>query len=360
MPSSPQLRARARVQHGPCDPAQPRPQPRNAASIDLGPHRVYLPGQPILNSAGNTTDFMAEPTRSTTDHQPLERLEEWEDFLQQRYPENQSPSAIKPSVGTDPLKQKEAFRNYEADARPTVREFYRLNHQNQTYEFGLAKRKEFLGLNRMQLGIWEAAEYLNQLVDDSDPDTDLSQLEHLLQTAEHLRRDGQPRWMILTGFVHDLGKILCLWGEPQWAVVGDTFPVGCAYSQKIVFPQFFQANPDANDPRFQSPNGVYEPGAGLDTVHLSWGHDEYIYQVCKNYLPIEGLYMLRYHSFYPWHREGEYDHLCNDQDRRLLAQVQAFNPYDLYTKSHSKPSVKDLRPYYEDLIAEFFPAKIRW
>jgi inositol oxygenase len=40
--------------------------------------------------------------------------------------------------------------------------------------------------------------------------------------------------------------------------------------------------------------------------------------------------------------------------------VQAFNPYDLYTKSHSKPSVKDLRPYYEDLIAEFFPAKIRW
>jgi inositol oxygenase len=41
------------------------------------------------------------------------------------------------------------------------------------------------------MGIWEAAEYLNKLVDDSDPDTDMSQLEHLLQTAEQLRRDGQ-------------------------------------------------------------------------------------------------------------------------------------------------------------------------
>src|SRR5690349_23199945 len=41
------------------------------------------------------------------------------------------------------------------------------------------------------------------------------------------------RSMILTGFVHDLGKILCLWGEPQWAVVGDTFPTGCAYSRNL-------------------------------------------------------------------------------------------------------------------------------
>ena len=72
------------------------------------------------------------------------------------------------------------------------------------------------------MSIWEALEYLNTLVDDSDPDTDLSQLEHLLQTAEQIRRDGHPRWFILTGLIHDLGKILCLWGEPQWAVVGDT------------------------------------------------------------------------------------------------------------------------------------------
>ncbi len=296
---------------------------------------------------------------------PLQSLDEVEDFYKERYPEpmteaQKQETQKKPSVGTDPEKKTDEFRNYEADARPTVREFYRLNHSFQTYDFALAKRKEYLGLNRRQMSIWEAAEYLNQLVDDSDPDTDLSQLEHLLQTAEHLRADGQPRWMILTGFVHDLGKILCLWGEPQWAVVGDTFPTGCAYSQKIVFPKFFEANPDSRDARFQSKNGIYEAGCGLDAVNLSWGHDEYIYNVCKDYLPMEGLYMLRYHSFYPWHREGEYGHLLNDQDRKHLKDVLAFNPYDLYTKSHAKPDAKALRPYYEDLIAEYFPSKVRW
>jgi inositol oxygenase len=290
--------------------------------------------------------------------QPNRVLEEWEEFVKERYPEPKQPAD--PFKATDPQKKQSEFRNYEANARPSVREFYRLNHRNQTYEFVRAKKAEYLGLQRMKMGIWEAAEYLNQLVDDSDPDTDLSQLEHLLQTAEQLRSDNQPRWMILTGFVHDLGKILCLWGEPQWAVVGDTFPTGCSYSESIIFHQFFAENPDSQNERFQTGTGVYEEGAGLDAVQLSWGHDEYIYNVCKDYLPIEGLYMLRYHSFYPWHREGAYGHLCNEQDRRLIAAVQAFNPYDLYTKSHQKPDVTTLRPFYEDLIAEYFPKKISW
>ena len=288
---------------------------------------------------------------------PLESLDEWEDFLKERYPDPAAPGSFK---ATNPDKAPDQFRDYETDARPTVREFYRLNHQQQTHAFALAKRKEFLGLQRMQMGVWEAAEYLNQLVDDSDPDTDMSQLEHLLQTAEQLRRDGKPRWMVLTGFVHNLGKILCLWGEPQWAVVGDTFPTGCAYSEKIVFPKFFADNPDSQDPRYQSRLGVYAEGGGLDNVVLSWGHDEYIYNVCKDYLPNEGLYMLRYHSFYPWHREAQYDYLCDAKDREHLSWVQAFNPYDLYTKSHEKPDVAALRPYYEDLISEFFPARINW
>ncbi|MBL9166908.1 MAG: inositol oxygenase [Verrucomicrobiales bacterium] len=304
-------------------------------------------------------------TENSPNPTPLQSLEEWEDFMKERYPEPGVPAATataaaKPFKATDPEKKKEEFRNYEADARPTVREFYRLNHTYQTYEFGQAKRKEYLGLNRREMGIWEAMEYLNQLVDDSDPDTDLSQLQHLLQTAEQIRNDGHPRWFVLTGLVHDLGKILCLWGEPQWAVVGDTFPTGCAYSNKIVFPKFFEANPDSQVPKLQTPNGVYEEGCGLDQVQMSWGHDEYIYQVCKDYLPIQGLYMLRYHSFYPWHREGEYSHLLNAQDRENLKWVNAFNPYDLYTKSHEAPKVEKLRPYYEDLIAEFFPSKIRW
>lgn len=292
-------------------------------------------------------------------HSPLTNLEEWEDFLKTRYPDPAT-TPKKSFQATDPNKQREEFRNYEKDARPSVREFYRQNHLHQTYEFAQAKRKEFLSLNRRQMSIWEAMEYLNTLVDESDPDTDLSQLEHLLQTAEHIRADGQPRWFILAGMVHDLGKMLCLWGEPQWAVVGDTFPTGCRYSDKIVFPQFFAANPDRQNPRFQTELGVYEAGCGLDQVQLSWGHDEYIYHVTKDYLPEEARYMLRYHSFYPWHREGEYTRLTNARDREMLPCVQKFNPYDLYTKSHAKPDVKALRPFYEDLIAEYFPAKLNW
>src|SRR5690606_14473103 len=103
--------------------------------------------------------------------EPLASLEEWEDFVKERYPEPGKPAV--PFRATDPEKKQEEFRNYAADARPTVREFYRLNHRYQTYDFVQAKRQEFLGLSRREMTVWEAMEYLNTLVDDSDPDTDL-------------------------------------------------------------------------------------------------------------------------------------------------------------------------------------------
>ncbi|MFO0808450.1 MAG: inositol oxygenase family protein [Gemmataceae bacterium] len=280
-----------------------------------------------------------------SDAKPLDRLDDWDDFVKDRY---------------DPGKPKEEFRDYGKFARPGVREFYRLNHKHQTYDFVLAKKREYLALDKRTMGIWQAMEYLNTLVDDSDPDTDLSQIEHLIQTAEAVRRDGHPRWFILTGLIHDLGKILCLFGEPQWAVVGDTFPVGCAYSDKVVFPEFFADNPDAQRPEYQTPCGVYGEGGGLERVNMSWGHDEYLYHVVKDYLPPEALAMVRYHSFYACHREGAYGHLMNDRDRELFDAVRAFNPYDLYSKGEAKPDVAQLRPYYEDLIAEFFPATLKW
>ena len=257
-------------------------------------------------------------------------------------------------------KKKEEFRDYEAEARSSVKEFYRLNHKNQTLDFVRQKRREFLSLKKSEMGIWEMAQHLNQLVDDSDPDTDISQLGHLLQTSEEIRRDGHPDWFILVGLIHDLGKVLCLYGEPQWAVVGDTFPVGCAFSDKIVYSEFFEANPDSQDEKLSSRLGVYEEHCGLENVLMSWGHDEYIYHVTKDYLPIEAQYILRYHSFYPWHTEGEYNYLTNEQDREMLKWVHKFNSYDLYTKSHEAPDEKSLRPFYENLIGKYFPLKIRW
>ena len=69
-------------------------------------------------------------------------------------------------------------------------------------------------------------------------------------------------------------------------------------------------------------------------------------------------YMLRFHSFYPAHREHEYQHLMDDQDRAYFKWVNVFNEYDLYTKSAEPPNVDLLRPFYEDLISEFFPDEI--
>src|SRR4030095_12308414 len=298
---------------------------------------------------------------TSTNQGPLQNLEEWEDFLKERYPEPaDKAAAAKTFQATDANKKKEQFRNYEADAPPTVREFYRLNHRYQTFDFVQAKKRDFLALNRRKMGIWEAMEYLNTLVDDSDPDTDLSQLEHLLQTAKQIRKDGQPRWFILTGLIHDLGKILCLYGEPQWAVVGETFPVGCAYSDSIVFKDFFKDNPDSNIPAYQTSCAVYRENGGLENVFMSWGHDEYMYNVMKDFLPQEALYMILYHSFYAAHKENAYDHLMNDRDRELFYWVRQFNPYDLYSKGEDRPDVEALKPFYQDLIAEYLPRVLRW
>ena len=273
-------------------------------------------------------------------------MEEWDEFLQGRYREGRS---------------KEDFRVYDKQAQPGVAEFYRLNHENQTVDYVLGKEKQYFSLSKGEKTIWEAAEFLNTLVDDSDPDTDLTQIEHLLQTSEAIRAESSnPRWMVLTGFLHDLGKCLCLYGEPQWGVVGDTFPVGCAWSEDIVYHEYFANNPDRNVPEYQTKYGIYEPNCGLENVHMSFGHDGYIAEVMKPYLNIEALYMLRFHSFYPWHRHGAYDHLANQQDRAMLEWVLKFNQYDLYSKGHTKPDLKALKPYYDDLFAEFLPAKIAW
>lgn len=291
-----------------------------------------------------------------SEQDPLSHPDRWEDDLLRRYPDPESTGSF---IATD-KKTPEQFRNYEAEERSSVKEFYRLNHRNQTYHFVDRKRKQYLPLKQKRMGVWEAMEYLNTLVDDSDPDTDLSQIEHLLQTAESIRADGHPRWFVLTGLIHDLGKILCLYGEPQWAVVGDTFPVGCAYSPKIVYHEFFHANPDWRDPRYSTQFGVYGQGIGLRNVHMSWGHDEYLFHVVKDHLPDESLAMIRYHSFYAAHRERDYEYLFDAYDQEMFAWVREFNRYDLYSKSDRRPDVKRLRPFYEALIEEYFPPQLSW
>ncbi|WP_301924115.1 inositol oxygenase family protein [Ferruginibacter sp.] len=282
---------------------------------------------------------------------PLKSLDVWEDDVLERYPD---PASIANEKST------EAYRNYESPERDTVREFYRLNHTYQSYDFVLNKKATYLKFDKKEMPVWDAFQFLNQLVDDSDPDTDLDQFQHLLQTSEAIRRDGHPDWMVMVGLLHDMGKVLCLFGEPQWAVVGDTFPVGCAFSDKIVYPEYFKNSPDFDDERYNTKYGVYSANCGLDNVHLSWGHDEYIYQIAKDYLPESGLYMLRYHSFYSQHREHAYDHLMSEHDHEMFKWVDLFNPYDLYSKNPTPPDWVELKPYYEALVKKYLPATLKF
>jgi hypothetical protein len=152
-----------------------------------------------------------------------------------------------------------------------VKEFYRLNRILQTLDLVKAKQKDFGRLNRKEMSVWEAIELLDTVVDDSDPDNENSQIWHALQSGEAAREAGLPRWFVLTTFIHGLGKLLCCFGEPQWAVVGDTFPLGCPLSDQIVFPEFFAEIPDLKVPEYQRPYRIYEPGCGLGRAFMSWG-----------------------------------------------------------------------------------------
>lgn len=225
----------------------------------------------------------------------------------------------------------------------------------------------------------------DNLIDESDPDIESAQTVHAYQTAEvwDVQTMSQRRnwnstflqalrikfpnddWLHLTGFLHDMGKILALpefGGLPQWAVVGDTFPVGCAPSDIIVHRDTFIGNPDLSNPAFNTKLGIYKEHCGLDHVIFSFGHDEYLYHLLKRNnckLPEHALSIIRLHSFYPWHTHGGYTYFCDSSDEDKLAWVRKFNECDLYSKSDSlKPDPVALRPYYESLIQKYFPSPV--
>lgn len=136
--------------------------------------------------------------------------------------------------------------------------------------------------------------------------------------------------------------------------------MGCRYADKIVHREFFANNPDFYDAVYSSPFGIYKPHCGLDKVHLSYGHDEYMYQVCKKYLPPEALFIIRYHSFYACHTDGEYAWMLSDKDVEMMKWLKAFSHYDLHSKAQELPDLDLVKPYYQELIAEYFPPKIGW
>ncbi|KAK7222868.1 hypothetical protein V2G26_010871 [Clonostachys chloroleuca] len=148
-------------------------------------------------------------------------------------------SALYDASEFDEAKDKSTFRQF-LDAEDRVKNFYATQHTLQTVTFNLKARNDFHSKTRARM------------------DTQESQMAHLLQTSEAMRNDGKPRWMQLVGLIHDLGKLLFFYdAQGQWDVVGDTFPVGCAFDDRIIFgTKSFEKNEDANHPLYSTKFGI--------------------------------------------------------------------------------------------------------
>merc|ERR1712127_454118 len=115
--------------------------------------------------------------------------------------------------------------------------------------------------------------------------------------------------------------------------------------------------------------GIYKPNCGFDNVCVSFGHDEYLAIVLNGHrmdvekcrangeevpskeLPKEAIYVVRFHSFYPWHtpRSGVrgYTHLASEEDWRMLPLLKALQKSDLYSKTKELPEMEELQVFYD-------------
>jgi inositol oxygenase len=89
-----------------------------------------------------------------------------------------------------PGKAVDNFRVYhkgtEADARPwdsVVTNHYRMMRSTQTHDFAVALAAKYAPFDKAKMTIGEAFEALKGYVDSSDPDTELPNKLHMLQTA---------------------------------------------------------------------------------------------------------------------------------------------------------------------------------
>jgi len=257
------------------------------------------------------------------------------------------------------------FRNYNhSDIKVAVREHYKKMRMYQTYDYVQLMKAKYLKFDK-SMSLWDAMEKLNALIDVSDPDLDLPNIQHLIQSAEALREDNRPDWMQLVGLIHDLGKVMYLFGsdedgtsqDEQWGLVGDVFVVGAKLPDTCVYPEFNALNPDMQDSRYNTELGIYEEACGLDNLQLAWGHDEYFYQVLKNHsynkIPEAGMVMVRYHSFYPWHNGGSYSQFESSKDAQYKEWILDFNRYDLYTKSPKMYDLNDMKEYYLPIAEKY-------
>ena len=304
-----------------------------------------------------------------------------------------------------------SFRDYQkCDDQVTL--LYKNMYINQTY----SKKKQIISKLKFdkEYKIKDIFPLLNKVKDSSDPDISLPQIIHGYQTAEVIKtnlfdnnqleilniRDLfsneewfllDPKykkiyedtkfidfynninnwdWLILIGLIHDLGKILVLdefGGYDEWFSVGDIYPLGCNFhSSNIYYEKNFHKlcndfNKFNNDLDY---NGLYKKNCGFDNIEMTFSHDYYFSESLSKSntnLPLEAIYIIKYHSFYAWHTPRNnirgYTDLANDTDWNYLPLLKLFQKFDLYSKDDSNIDSFNYK-YYDDLIDKYIPNSI--
>lgn len=244
--------------------------------------------------------------------------------------------------------------------------FYAEQHRNQTFDYVVGKLQQYENLENASMTMQKALLLMDSFIDPSDPDVSGANSIHAYQTAERIRKEHPDDYQLqICGLIHDLGKVLFTLDEPCWAVVGDTYAVGCKFPASIVYYETMTENADCNHPIYSTEYGIYEPNCGIENLRLSFGHDEYLYRVLQkntsHLIGHEYQQLIRFHSFYPWHTGNEYSHLAKESDSDLKQRVIAFNKYDLYSKEDTQFELtNEIRDYYSKLLDIYFPEPLSW
>ena len=305
------------------------------------------------------------------------------------------------------------FRDYE-DSSDNVELLYKNMYINQTYKLkkNIVNKLKF----NKQYKIKDVFPLLNKVKDSSDPDISLPQIIHGYQTAEAIKQElfdndklktiniidlfskeewfllddkyknlynttlvkfydyiKDWNWLILIGLIHDLGKILVLdeFGKfDEWFSVGDIYPLGCKFDSSNIFydKNYHKLCSDYSESEFNVNNidyyGVYKKKCGFCNIEMTFSHDYYLSESLSKSntnLPIEAIYIIRYHSFYSWHTPRNnirgYIALADETDWNYLPLLKLFQKFDLYSKNDDESDNFNY-VYYDKLIQKYIPNSI--
>jgi inositol oxygenase len=122
---------------------------------------------------------------------------------------------------TDCTANNEQLRAYDQEKEDSrVRKHYADMRRYQTEEYVKRMEQEWANFDHGNLTIRQAFKLLESYVDASDPDMTLPNVVHNFMTAEAAREAGQPDWVQLVALLHDLGKIMFVWGKPEDGMSG--------------------------------------------------------------------------------------------------------------------------------------------